>query len=869
MPRVIDEGLIQDKKSSLSPFLAVLTLFVSSLLFFYDLFGERYLLTERDLAPYFIPPRFFWVESLKQGSFPLWNPYQFSGQPFFANPQHAALYPINGLFFLFPFDLAFNVIIILHFFLAGFFTYLLMRDLKAGSTGSLIAGFVWMLGGYLLSVHSLLAILLSVIWTPLIMLFFRRAMMSPGFRNELLTAIFITISFLGGGIEIVYGNFFVLIIMMIFHIGCASSKYHADQAGESPSGLLTEAAAEGRPYITVCLLRLKSLFIISLLFISFSAIQMVPFLELWMHSIRGAGLTYHEATIWSFAPKDILLFFLPDAYGYFLDMKKYWVTQCWIKTMYTGGLPFVLSAIFFFSGRIVGEPHTGLPQNGRLPRAAPTTIEEHLVRTDRGLFFTLMFFSLFLSLGQYNPLYLFVYKYVPFFSGIRYPVKFLYIFILCLAITAGLGFERIRQFSKESGGKAIKHLLMAFSIVSGGTLLFLVLGHGQIEHFLKVREIDFPEFNHLSVNLYHAKRFFFYLTLFFLLLRVGYELGWKGWIKGFLLFFLIADLFGNMGFYGKETSEDYFKKTRITEIISSDQGPFRIFSTAKTISLEAPLLIGNANPFDLIKEKHLPSLNMIFQMRDIWGIEVVRLKRSDDLYKTLINLPSISSSHLIDLYGVKYVISVTPLEEDARFELVYARLEGLEGDREDLLKRNTIKLYRNRNTLPRAWLVRDFSVMDSHAVLERLISKDFDPEEEVFLEEEPTWEEKKDGHRGPPLQNIKNMNEVGESPRGLPKTVEFIAETNNRLSLRVEAETDSILVLSDTYYPGWKVFVNGKEEKIFRANYHFRGVALPEGKHHVEFVYSPVSFKIGGSITLLGILGCLVGRGIKRKINGD
>ena len=180
-------------------FWAVLVLFFSSLLFFYDLFGERYLLTERDLAPYFIPPRFFWAESLKQWNFPLWNPYQFSGQPFFANPQNADLYPFNGLFFLFPFDIAFNAIIILHFFLAGLFVYLFLRDLKVSSTGSLISGLILMLSGYLLSVHSLLTILLSVIWTPLIMLFFRRAMISPGIRNEIMTAVFITLSFLGGG----------------------------------------------------------------------------------------------------------------------------------------------------------------------------------------------------------------------------------------------------------------------------------------------------------------------------------------------------------------------------------------------------------------------------------------------------------------------------------------------------------------------------------------------------------------------------------------------------------------------------------------------------------------------------------------------
>ena len=59
------------------------------------------------------------------------------------------------------------------------------------------------------------------------------------------------------------------------------------------------------------------------------------------------------------------------------------------------------------------------------------------------------------------------------------------------------------------------------------------------------------------------------------------------------------------------------------------------------------------------------------------------------------NTPLISSTNLIDLYSVKYVISVAPIEENRRFELIYAKIEGLQGRKEDLLKANTIKLYRN------------------------------------------------------------------------------------------------------------------------------------------------------------------------------
>jgi hypothetical protein len=818
---VIDsiKGKIEWVKST--NFLAGLALFFASFVFFYDLFDGRYLLTERDLGPYFIPPRFFWVESIKQGSFPLWNPLQFSGHPFFANPQHAILYPLNSLFIILPFDVGFNAIIVLHFFLGGLFTYLLLRDLKVGSTGALISGFTFMLSGYLLSVHSLLTILLSSIWTPLVLMCFRRAILKPGLKNEVFTAIFVTFSLLGGGIEIVYGNFLVLFIMVTCSL-FPSTEFVRDKPrrsifpfGVSISNLLC--------YVPIYWGRMRSLLIVSVLFLFLSAVQTFPFIELFHHSIRANGFSYTEATTWSFAPKDVLLFFLPDAYGYFLDMKKYWVSQCWFKTLYAGGLPFILSAIFF------------------------------IFRKDRKLYVALMVFSLFLALGKYNPLYPFVFKYIPFFDGIRYPAKFLYIFILVLSITAGLGFQRLLEYSKDNEKKRLKHLFFILSLVSGSLLLFSAFGHKGVEHFLKLRGIDYPDFNFLSVNLHHAQRFLFYLALFFLLLRVGYEVRWKSWVKVLLLFFLMTDLFGNMGFYGKEKTEDYFQKTKALEMISSDKDFFRLFSTAKTISQDTTIIIGEPTFLNILKEKNLPSMNLLFQLHDIWGIDVIRLKRVDDLYKAFTNTPSISATHLVDLYGVKYITSVTPLEENDKFELIYARLENLQGKREDLLKENTIKLYKNRSPLPRARLVKDYRVMESGAVLSRMTSKDFRPGREVLLEEDP----KLTNLPTPPFTKgrVEGLN-AGEPLRG-PQKVQMVSETNNRLDFQVNAEENSLLVLTDTYYPGWKAFVDGKETRIYRADYSFRAIPLNAGTHQVEFVYDPISFKLGAGVTVLGILACI------------
>lgn len=113
----------------------------------------------------------------------------------------------------------------------------------------------------------------------------------------------------------------------------------------------------------------------------------------------------------------------------------------------------------------------------------------------------------------------------------------------------------------------------------------------------------------------------------------------------------------------------------------------------------------------------------------------------------------------------------------------------------------------------------------------------------------------------------KNSSGFGVGGSGLKRhknKVEIIEYRNNRVRLEVVSDSPKILVMSDVYYPGWEVFVDGKEERILKANYAFRAVPLPAGLHKVEFVYDPWTFKVGLLITLATIVS-LVGLGVKRK----
>jgi uncharacterized membrane protein YfhO len=64
-------------------------------------------------------------------------------------------------------------------------------------------------------------------------------------------------------------------------------------------------------------------------------------------------------------------------------------------------------------------------------------------------------------------------------------------------------------------------------------------------------------------------------------------------------------------------------------------------------------------------------------------------------------------------------------------------------------------------------------------------------------------------------------------------------------------------VLADSFYPGWKAYVDGKETAILKANHFFRALSLSQGQHMVEFKYEPLSFRIGLIVSLLTAL-CIV-----------
>jgi uncharacterized membrane protein YfhO len=117
-----------------------------------------------------IPWRKLVIDDLKNGTLPLWNPYNFSGTPLLANIQAGVWYPMNIFFLFMPFYVAWTILIIIQPCLAALFLYLYLRNKKILSSVALFAGISWAFCGFNIAWLTWGTIVQTALWLPLILL---------------------------------------------------------------------------------------------------------------------------------------------------------------------------------------------------------------------------------------------------------------------------------------------------------------------------------------------------------------------------------------------------------------------------------------------------------------------------------------------------------------------------------------------------------------------------------------------------------------------------------------------------------------------------------------------------------------------------
>jgi hypothetical protein len=122
------------------------------------------------------------------------------------------------------------------------------------------------------------------------------------------------------------------------------------------------------------------------------------------------------------------------------------------------------------------------------------------------------------------------------------------------------------------------------------------------------------------------------------------------------------------------------------------------------------------------------------------------------------------------------------------------------------------------SALPRAYTVGHYEVCDPATAIHRWLALDFDFRDGVLIE---SW---------PPMPQLPPS--VAGTSR---QPADIVSYTPQRVVIRASTAEPRLLVLTDTFFPGWKAYVDGTQSTILRANYLFRAVAVPAGQHEVGF----------------------------------
>ena len=199
----------------------------------------------------------------------------------------------------------------------------------------------------------------------------------------------------------------------------------------------------------------------------------------------------------------------------------------------------------------------------------------------------------------------------------------------------------------------------------------------------------------------------------------------------------------------------------------------------------------------------------------------VAIRQVQRLFPTTVHLDKFDSP-LLDLLNVRYFLTTRDLSKHNASKFVLAF------DKE-------IRVYENRQALPRAFTIDKARAMtDENAIVGYLKSASFDPRREVIIETEgPALSSPSDAHFG--VATVKHYG---------PQEVIVSAATDQR----------TYLVLADSYYPGWRAYVDSTRRPILPANYALRAVELEKGDHEVVFAYQPQSFRIGATLCLFTLL---------------
>jgi hypothetical protein len=760
--------------------LMALSLLVAMVLYFsYEMVWEDKIPFFRDLGPYFYTMRFSLAQSFKAGEIPLWDRHTAMGFPLLADFQSGTFYPPHLFYLIFSFFTAIKATFLFHYLVAATGSYFLCRQWKYPSYLAMIGAMLFTLGGTTVSLTNLLNHFQTAVWLPWVLLLGERCFRVQSWKNFLFFTSALLFQFLAGSPEI----YVMTLGLLVF------------------DGLRIAVEERSIAWYKVLL----SLLAANALVVGMAMVQILPTAELFLESRARHRISYTDNIQWSLHPLRLINLF-------FLDSEVVPSVISGVKLFTAKDMPFLLT---LYMGALA------LP--GMCLWALRSSLREKTILSG------LVVFSLLLALGDYTPLYNYIFRFVPTLSFIRFPEKFVfatYALLLFVVLRGVFLFSRSEEVSSRAP-------FVVLSIICFLELLLYLFLRWEKESLIRfiAWATQIQPFSPLFLNRYsgllvHLERQTALTFGVFLLFLLKYEAKLRDLLFKVLLVALVSiDLFLAHKPYQYLISQNIiYESPRV--IPNPDPEPYRLFYYPGSSDLHPSYYFILRQPSlaelnSMMFSNLLPNTGVFYGFDYMQEIDALARWPYGVFLSVANKLPPEKQYRLLANLNVKHITSFQPLPEK---DIALVRH----------FQEHPSWLYKVNHVIPRAYIVPKAVVeKEPVKVLNRLSNKRFDPLKEVILEQ--------------PLRI--------PGKKGFQAHAKITRYRNQEVTIRASLNGSGVLVLADSFYPGWRVYVDGEEKKILRANFFFRGVPLEAGEHLVEFRYQPRSLAIGLIISLVTISG--------------
>jgi hypothetical protein len=782
-------------------------LVVLGILYFYRPLFLKETFFFRDLYLYFLPQKRLLVDFLHHWELPLWDPYLHGGQPYLADLNQSALYPGNLLFLFFPLFRAFNLTIVLHVILSAVSAYLCARVVGLRPISSYIAGMFFGFCGYTLSLINLWGRLLAFPYIPLLILSWHSYLLQGKKKWFTSTVVFGAIQALTGAPE-------TSALSLIFLLGWTLFYPYPHRSYVRKIG-----------FWVIC-----TVFIVGL-----TSIQLFPTIEMTLQSNRGQGFSYENFTQQSLFFKRLPELIVPGFLGPIDTLRE---TDYWGWTLVNMQFPYILS-IYCGCAAIALAVIGGVHKCYLHPLSS---------KVRAGLLGGCIC-ALVLSLGRSLPVFRVFYA-VPFMSMFRYPIKFLLAGILPLSLLAGYTVDLHFGEAMQTQAKQWVPSVRMVTVFWGIFILFAVLTgtFWLSDTFAEWLQIAF--FTHTGGDVAHhgLRMVFAHTTGIWLSLTLLYQYrrltrnSWQAWL---LASIVTLDLLSSGNGVNPTVPESF-----LTNIPTS-------VDLVRTHLGEGRLYRASGPPHVILRS---PSDKLIWIYR--WNLEVL-----NDFLGAFYQLPVIFHDDFdrmaqADVITLKTLIDSLPWQQ--RLPILSAGAVTLMITSDELTipgvhriaeipnqSKTPFYLYQNETTAGRvAFITRWQQVASNPEALQAMLASTYDPRQQVILQQ--------------PQRNLfERLSRMPEVQEHDSETLECHdqAQINTRIAktdsavFTVSNPCQGYLVFAEPFYPGWRIYVDGKLMPIWRANYAFSAVFLPPGDHEVKRAYRPMSLVLGVICSVVFMIG--------------